>query len=93
MAESHQWNPWPLDEGPKPKSGKLKLIHGTILGGKSIGSDPNKRPQRRAHDSENQDASYGSKVVSNSRIQFASNESKLIPTNLDTRYHLKWALS
>jgi len=92
LAESHECNPWPLDEVPKPKSGKLKLIHGTISGGKSIGSDPNKRPQRRADDSENQDAIYGSKVVSNWRIQFASNESKLIPTNLDTGYHLKWAL-
>jgi len=29
----------------------------TILEGKSIGSDPKKRAQRRAHDLENQDAS------------------------------------
>ncbi len=26
-------NPWPLDEGPKPKSDKLRLnLHGTIFG-------------------------------------------------------------
>jgi hypothetical protein len=32
-----------LDEGPRPKSGKLRLnLHGTILDGKSIGSDPEK---------------------------------------------------
>ncbi len=32
-------DPWPLDEGPKPKSGKSWLnLHGTILEGKSIGS-------------------------------------------------------
>jgi hypothetical protein len=50
-----------LDECPRPKSGKSRLnLHGTILEGKSIGSDPKKkktRAQRRAHDLENQDAS------------------------------------
>jgi hypothetical protein len=49
----------PLDEGPRPKSGKSRLnLHGTILEGKSIGLDQKKqRAQRRAHDLENQDAS------------------------------------
>jgi hypothetical protein len=32
-----------------------------------------------------------SKAGSNSRIQFASNESKLVPTNLYIGHHLKWA--
>jgi hypothetical protein len=36
-------DPWPLDEGPRPKSGKSRVnLHGTILEGKSIGSDPKK---------------------------------------------------
>jgi len=58
IAESHKLDPGPLDEGPRPKSGKLRLNpHGTILEGKSIVSDPKKRAPRRAHDLENQDAS------------------------------------
>jgi hypothetical protein len=41
--ESIKLDPWPLDEGPRPKSGKLRLnLHGTILEGKSIGLDPQK---------------------------------------------------
>jgi len=31
-----------------------------------------------------------SKTWSNSRIQFASNESKLVPRNFDPKPHLKW---
>jgi len=32
--------PRPLDESPRPKSGKLRLnLHGTCFGGKSIGSE------------------------------------------------------
>jgi len=46
---------------------------------------------RRAHDLNNQDASYGSKAGSNSRIQFTSNESKFVPKNLDPGPHLNWA--
>jgi hypothetical protein len=39
--ESHKLDPWPLDEGPRPKSGKSRLnLHGTILEGKSIGLNP-----------------------------------------------------
>jgi len=42
---------------------------------------------RRAHDLENQDAS---KLLEfNSRIQFASNKSKLVPRNLNIGPHLK----
>jgi hypothetical protein len=33
----------------------------------------------------------GSKAGSNSRIQFASNESKLVPKNSDPGPHLEWA--
>jgi hypothetical protein len=36
-------NPWPLDEVPRPKDGKLTLnLHGTILEGKSISSNTKK---------------------------------------------------
>jgi hypothetical protein len=35
------WTPFLLDEGPRPKSGKSRPNRsGTILGGKSIGSNP-----------------------------------------------------
>jgi len=38
LDESHKLDPRPLDEGPRPKSGKLRLnLHGIILEGKSIG--------------------------------------------------------
>jgi hypothetical protein len=53
-----------------------------------------KRAQmREAHDLENQDAKLGFKASwSNSRIQFAPNESKLLPRNLDLPTpHLKIA--
>ncbi len=62
-------DPWPLDEGPRPKSGKSWLnLHGTIFEGKSIGSHQKKkkkkkkigkkkRVSKRAHDLETQDVS------------------------------------
>jgi len=32
LADSQKLEPWPLDEGPRPKSGKSRLnLHGTIL--------------------------------------------------------------
>jgi hypothetical protein len=41
-------DPWLLDEGSTPKSGKLRLnLHGTILEGNSIGSDPQKKRKRK----------------------------------------------
>ncbi len=46
-----------------------------------------KRLPRRANDLENQDAS--NLLELNSRIQFASNESKLVPRNLNLGPHLK----
>jgi hypothetical protein len=40
LVDRHKMDPWPLDEGWKPKSDKSRLnIHGTILEGKSIGSN------------------------------------------------------
>jgi hypothetical protein len=43
LVESHKLDPWPLDEGRRPKSGKSRLnLHGTILEGKWIGSDQKK---------------------------------------------------
>jgi len=47
LDESHKLDPWPLEKGPRPKSGTLKLnLHGTILKGKSIGSDQKKELKR-----------------------------------------------
>jgi hypothetical protein len=47
-----------LDEGPRPKKGKLKLnIHGTYFGGKIDWFKPKNNVKRRAHDLENQESS------------------------------------
>jgi hypothetical protein len=44
LAVSHKLDPWPLDEDPRPMSGKSRLnLHDTILKGKSIGLDPRKK--------------------------------------------------
>jgi hypothetical protein len=51
-----------------------------------------KELKRRAHDLKNQDAKLVSNAGSNSRTQFASNESKVLPRNLNSRPHLNWAL-
>jgi hypothetical protein len=64
------------------------------LEGKSIGSDPKKKKQELKGELmilENQDAKLGFKGRSNSRIQFASNESKLVSRNLDIGPHGKWS--
>jgi hypothetical protein len=43
LVESHKLDPQFLDDGPRPKSGELSLnLHGTVLEGRSIGSDPKK---------------------------------------------------
>ncbi len=58
--ESHKLDTWLLDEGPWPKTGKIKTKHTwcTILEEKSIGSDLWKEKlNRRAHDLKSQDAS------------------------------------
>jgi hypothetical protein len=45
-------------QGPRPKSGKLKLnLHGTIMEGNSIDLNPKKDIKMRARDLKNQDAS------------------------------------
>jgi hypothetical protein len=60
LDESHKLDPSLLDKDPRPKSGKSRPnLHGTILEGKSIGSNPffyKKEVKRRAHDLRNQDA-------------------------------------
>jgi len=56
LAESQRLDPWPLDDGQRPKSDKSRLnLHGAILLGKSIGLDQKRRAQRRAHDLESHD--------------------------------------
>ncbi len=47
LAESHKLYPQPWDEGPRPKSSKLRLnLHGTILNRKSIDFRSKKRKKR-----------------------------------------------
>jgi len=49
--------PRPLDEGPRPKSGKLRLnLHGTCLGGKINWFEPKNSAKRRAADLKNQES-------------------------------------
>jgi len=46
-----------LDEGPRPKSGKLRLnLHGTCSGGKINWFGPKNSAIRRAPDLENQES-------------------------------------
>jgi len=51
LVESFKLVPSPLDEGPRPKSGKLKLnLHSTpLLEGKSVGLDQKNNTKRIAH--------------------------------------------
>jgi hypothetical protein len=54
LVESCKLVPRHLDEGPKPKSGKLKLnLHGTYFGGKINWFGPKNSDKRRALDLEN----------------------------------------
>ncbi len=65
------------------KSGKLWInLHGTILKGNHL-VQPKTRAQNESSLFEDPRCKLGSKVRSNSRVQFASNESKLVPRNLD----------
>jgi hypothetical protein len=84
LDESHKLDPWPLDESTRPKSGKSRLnLHGTILEGKSIGWNPKKTRAKKGNSwFEEPRCKLGSNIGSISRIQFVSNESKLVPTNL-----------
>ncbi len=54
-----------------------------VFGGKSNWFGPKNSAKRRSPDLENQRIRLGTKVQSNSRIQFAPNESKLVPRKLD----------
>ncbi len=84
LNKSHKLDLGPLDEGPRAKIDKLRLIlHGTILEGKSNWFEPKKKSSQ-----------FGEprcKLESNSRIQFASNKSKLVLRNLNHGPYLKWA--
>jgi hypothetical protein len=60
-----------------------------VLEGKSIGLDQTNSAKRRAPDFGEPRIRLGTKLQSNSRIQFASNQSKLVPRKLDPR--VKWA--
>jgi hypothetical protein len=51
-------DPWPLDQGPRPKSGKSRLnLYAIILERKSIGSYAKKKIKMRAQGLKNQEAS------------------------------------
>jgi hypothetical protein len=94
LVENHKYGP----KGPRPTSDKLRLnLHSTYFGGKINWFKPpqkkNKRAQKGAHDLRTKMEGVGSKEGSNSRIQFASNGSKLVPTDLDIGFWSKVGLS
>jgi hypothetical protein len=64
LVESFKLVPRPLDEDPRPKSGKLRLnLNGTCcFGGKINGFGPNDSAKRLAPDLENQESGLGIKV-------------------------------
>jgi hypothetical protein len=83
-VESFKLVPRPLNEDPKPKSGKLRLnVHHTCFGRKINWFRPKNSPKWRAPDLEEPRIWLGTKVQSNSRILFASHQSKLVPRVLD----------
>ncbi len=48
LDKSHNLDPWPLDEGPQSKSGKLSLnLIDTILEGRSIGLNPKRNFKKK----------------------------------------------
>jgi hypothetical protein len=86
LVESFKLVPRPLDVGPRPKSGKLRLnLHGTCFGGKINWFRPKKQCSKESSWFGEPRIRLGTKVQSNSRIQFASNQSKLVPRKLDPR--------
>jgi hypothetical protein len=57
LIESFKSVPRPLNEGARPKSGKLRLnLHGTCFGGKINWFRPKNSAKRRAPDLENQES-------------------------------------
>ncbi len=74
-------DPHPLDEGARPRSGKSSPhLHGSILEGKSISSNHKKELKRKFMILENQGPRQGPTKGFN---MLHSNESKLVPRNLD----------
>jgi hypothetical protein len=56
LVENHKLDPSALDEGPKAKSGKLRLnLLDASFGGKIDWFGPKKRSNKRVHDLKNQD--------------------------------------
>jgi hypothetical protein len=56
LVKSFKSVPWPLDKGPRPKSGKLKLnLHGTYFEGEINWFGPKNNAKGRAFDLENQE--------------------------------------
>jgi hypothetical protein len=57
LVKSFKLVPRSLDEGPRPKSGKLRLnLQGTCFGGKINWFGPKNSAKRRAPDLENQES-------------------------------------
>jgi hypothetical protein len=57
LVESFKLVSRPLDEGPRPKSGKLRLnLYGTYFGGKINWFGPKNGAKRRAPGLENQES-------------------------------------
>jgi hypothetical protein len=61
LDESHELNPWPLDEGPRPKCDKFEAKRTWHHFGRKINwfnpPSPPQKLKRRAHDLKHQDAS------------------------------------
>jgi hypothetical protein len=54
-SKTLNWSPRPLDKGPRPKSGKLKInLHNTYFGRKINCFGPKNSVKKRAPDLENQ---------------------------------------
>jgi hypothetical protein len=63
----------PLDQGPRPKSGKLRLnLHGTCIGGKINLLGPKNSAKRRAPDFGEPRIRLGTKVQLKGSIAFKS---------------------
>jgi hypothetical protein len=57
MVKNFEWVPRHLDEGPRPKSGKLRLnLHGTCFGGKTNWFGPKNSAKTRAPNLEKQES-------------------------------------
>jgi hypothetical protein len=86
FVESFKLVPRPLDEGPRPKSGKLRKTYmEPVLEGKSIGSDQETLLKKESPWFGEPRIRLGTKVQFSSRIQFGSNQSTLVPRKLDPR--------